>query len=29
MRYFLAIFVLSVVAVVGMLGFRGSHSRRT
>jgi len=29
MRYFLAIFVLCVVAVVGLLGFRGSHSRRT
>jgi mono/diheme cytochrome c family protein len=29
MRYFLAIFVLCVVTVVGVLGFRGSHSRRT
>src|SRR5262249_651534 len=28
MRYFLAIFALSVIAVVGILGFRGSHSRR-
>jgi len=27
MRYFLAIFVLSVVAVVGLLGFRGNGSR--
>ncbi len=29
MRYFLAIFVLCVVGTVGVLGFRGSHSRRT
>ncbi len=29
MRYFLAIFVLCVLATVGILGFRGSHSRRT
>lgn len=29
MRYFLALFVVSIVAVVGVLGFRGSHSRRT
>jgi mono/diheme cytochrome c family protein len=28
MRYFLAIFALCIVAVVGVLGFRGSHSRR-
>jgi len=29
MRYFLAIFVLCIVATVGALGLRGSHSRRT
>src|SRR3974377_825871 len=29
MRYFLAIFVLCFVATGGMLGSRGSHSRRT
>lgn len=29
MRYFLAFFVLTVAAVVGILGFRGSHSRKT
>jgi mono/diheme cytochrome c family protein len=28
MRYFLAIFVLCVLATVGVLGFRGSHFRR-
>jgi mono/diheme cytochrome c family protein len=28
MRYFLAIFFVSVVAVVGLLGFRGSHFRK-
>lgn len=28
MRYFLALFVLSVVAVVGILGFRGSQFRK-
>ena len=28
MRYFLGILVLSVVAVVGVLGFRGSHFRK-
>jgi len=28
MRYFLAIFVVCVLAVVGVLGFRGSHSRK-
>lgn len=28
MRYFLAIFALSVAAVVGVLGFRGSHFRQ-
>ena len=28
MRYFLAIFVLGVLAVVGVLGFRGSHFRK-
>lgn len=28
MRYFLAIFALCVVAVVGVLGFRGSHFRK-
>jgi mono/diheme cytochrome c family protein len=28
MRYFLAIFVVSVVAVVGILGFRGTHFRQ-
>lgn len=29
MRYFLLIFVVSVAAVIGVLGFRGSHSRKT
>jgi len=29
MRYFLAIFFVCVAAVVGILGFRGSHSRKT
>ncbi len=29
MRYFLAIFVICVAATVCLLGFRGSHSRRT
>ncbi len=29
MRYFLAIFVVCILATVGLLGFRGSHSRRT
>ena len=29
MRYFLAIFALSVASVIGILGFRGTHSRRT
>ncbi len=29
MRYFLAIFAVCVLATVGILGFRGSHSRRT
>jgi mono/diheme cytochrome c family protein len=29
MRYLLAIFVLSVLATIGVLGFRGTHSRRT
>ncbi len=29
MRYFLAIFVVSVLAVVGVLGFRGTHFRKT
>jgi mono/diheme cytochrome c family protein len=29
MRYFLLLFVLTCVAVVGVAGFRGSHSRRT
>jgi mono/diheme cytochrome c family protein len=29
MRYFLLIFVVSCVAVVGVCGFRGSHTRRT
>ncbi len=29
MRYFLAIFVLCVAAVVGVLGFRGTHFRHT
>lgn len=28
MRYFLAIFVLTVIAVVSILGFRGSHFRK-
>ena len=28
MRYFLAMFVVSVVAVVGILGFRGTHFRK-
>jgi len=28
MRYFLAIFAVGVLATVGVLGFRGSHSRR-
>ena len=28
MRYFLAIFALSVLAVVGVLGFRGTHFRK-
>ena len=28
MRYFLAIFALCVLAIVGVLGFRGSHSRQ-
>ena len=28
MRYFLAILAVSMVAVVGVLGFRGSHSRK-
>jgi hypothetical protein len=28
MRYFLAIFVLAVAVVVGILGFRGTHSRK-
>lgn len=28
MRYFLAIFVVCVLATVGMLGFRGGHSRK-
>ena len=28
MRYFLAIFVVSIAAVVGVLGLRGSHSRK-
>ena len=28
MRYFLAVFAVSVLAVIGILGFRGSHSRR-
>jgi mono/diheme cytochrome c family protein len=28
MRYFLAIFALCIVVTVGVLGFRGSHSRR-
>lgn len=29
MRYYLAIMVLCTIAVVGILGFRGQHSRRT
>ncbi len=29
MRYFLAIFILCVAAVVGVLGFRGTHFRHT
>ncbi len=29
MRYFLLIFVVSCVSVVGIAGFRGSHTRRT
>lgn len=29
MRYFLLFFVVSCIAVVGICGFRGSHSRRT
>jgi mono/diheme cytochrome c family protein len=29
MRYFFLIFILTCVAVVGIAGFRGSHSRRT
>ena len=29
MRYFLAIFVLCVLATVGVLGFRGTHFRKT
>jgi len=29
MRYFIAIFVLCVLTAVGILGFRGSHSRKT
>jgi mono/diheme cytochrome c family protein len=29
MRYFLSIFVLTILVVVSVLGFRGSHSRRT
>jgi len=29
MRYFLGIFVICVVATVGVLGFRGSHSRKS
>ena len=29
MRYFLLLFILTAVAVVGVCGFRGSHSRRT
>jgi len=28
MRYFLSIFVLAILAVVGVLGFRGSHFRK-
>ena len=28
MRYFLTILIVSSVAVVGLLGFRGSHSRK-
>jgi mono/diheme cytochrome c family protein len=28
MRYFLGIFILSIAAVVGILGFRGSHFRK-
>ncbi len=29
MRYFLAILVVGILTTVGLLGFRGSHSRRT
>ena len=29
MRYFLAIFVLSIAVVIGVLGFRGTHFRKT
>jgi hypothetical protein len=29
MRYFLSIFVLSILVIVSVLGFRGTHSRRT
>jgi mono/diheme cytochrome c family protein len=29
MRYFLLAYLLTVIAVVGVLGFRGEHSRRT
>ncbi len=29
MRYFLGIFVISVAVVIGILGFRGTHSRKT
>src|SRR5579884_1815261 len=29
MRYFLLIFVVCVLAVIGIAGFRGSHSRKT
>ena len=29
MRYFISILVLTVVTVVAILGFRGSHSRKT
>jgi mono/diheme cytochrome c family protein len=29
MRYFLAIYVICIAAVIGVLGFRGSQSRRT
>ena len=28
MRYFVLAYVLTVIAVVGVLGFRGDHSRR-